>query len=339
MFPNFRLLIAATFVSVTALSFGFGVFAALRVSHEPLSNLPPVTAPLQLVSQNVAPMSDRIATGEPFDPRFQLSVSQVKAAVPVLPEPKPQVLILPSAKSPEPSVLEEKSEQPATAEPPAIVPVPASMPATASVPTSAPESRPVANVAPPPQLASEPKPASTATVDASASPVQAGVSSAQQVAAPAIEHDAKKEPGLADTTGILPPSAPSKSGALDQAATDQAQPVGPSVPETNAEKQAAETTEIELGHLPKTPIKIHRVRRARAQPAQRYANQNPGLAQPNFQTATPLAPQPASRQAMVRHRRPVRRIAARKPIVERAPQQTTPQQTAIGNPPVTPAPQ
>jgi hypothetical protein len=39
---------------VVALSGGFGVFAVLRVNHEPLSRLPSATAPLQLAPDNVA---------------------------------------------------------------------------------------------------------------------------------------------------------------------------------------------------------------------------------------------------------------------------------------------
>ena len=54
MFPNFRLMIAAVAASVVALSCGFGVFAALRVNHEPLARLPAATAPLQLVPDKVA---------------------------------------------------------------------------------------------------------------------------------------------------------------------------------------------------------------------------------------------------------------------------------------------
>jgi hypothetical protein len=54
MFPDFRLMIAAVLTSVVALSGGFGVFAALRINHEPLSRLPSATAPLQLVPDNVA---------------------------------------------------------------------------------------------------------------------------------------------------------------------------------------------------------------------------------------------------------------------------------------------
>jgi hypothetical protein len=39
MFPNIRLMVAAVIASVVALSCGFGVFAAFRVNHEPLSRL------------------------------------------------------------------------------------------------------------------------------------------------------------------------------------------------------------------------------------------------------------------------------------------------------------
>ncbi len=54
MFPNFRLLLAATFACVVTLSFGFAIFAALRVNHEPLSQLATGTASLQLVDDEAA---------------------------------------------------------------------------------------------------------------------------------------------------------------------------------------------------------------------------------------------------------------------------------------------
>ena len=44
MFPNVRLMIAATWASVVVLICGFGMFAAFRVSHEPLVRLPAVSA-------------------------------------------------------------------------------------------------------------------------------------------------------------------------------------------------------------------------------------------------------------------------------------------------------
>lgn len=54
MFPNVRLMIGALFASVVALTCGFGIFAAFRVNHEPLSRLPANTVALQLVANEVA---------------------------------------------------------------------------------------------------------------------------------------------------------------------------------------------------------------------------------------------------------------------------------------------
>jgi hypothetical protein len=81
MFPNVRLMIAATFVSVVALICGFGVFAALRVGHEPLVRLPHASAPLQLVTNNaVTP----ITLAAPFDHRFQIGASASGSAISAL---------------------------------------------------------------------------------------------------------------------------------------------------------------------------------------------------------------------------------------------------------------
>jgi hypothetical protein len=72
MFPNVRLMIAATLASVLALICGFGMFAAFHVSHEPLVRLPSASAPLQLSADNAAtPMA--YAAAEPFARRFQIS--------------------------------------------------------------------------------------------------------------------------------------------------------------------------------------------------------------------------------------------------------------------------
>ena len=63
MFPNVRLMAASTLVSVMALFFAFGVYASLRVSHEPLARSSRA-APLQLVGFNVAMLP--VAVLEPF---------------------------------------------------------------------------------------------------------------------------------------------------------------------------------------------------------------------------------------------------------------------------------
>jgi hypothetical protein len=52
MFFNLRLLIVAMFASVVALTCELGVFAALRVNHDPLARMPADTVALQLVADD-----------------------------------------------------------------------------------------------------------------------------------------------------------------------------------------------------------------------------------------------------------------------------------------------
>src|SRR5580658_8821292 len=72
MFPSVRLMVAAIFASIVVLVFGFGMFAAFRVSHEPFARLPPATSPLQLVADNTAVSPLAFAPREPFERRLQL---------------------------------------------------------------------------------------------------------------------------------------------------------------------------------------------------------------------------------------------------------------------------
>jgi hypothetical protein len=80
MFPNVRLQIVALFVSVLALSFGFGMFAAFRVNHEPLAQIRASAAPLQLAPENAVPPSTITSWGAPFGSRFWLSETQIRGA-------------------------------------------------------------------------------------------------------------------------------------------------------------------------------------------------------------------------------------------------------------------
>ena len=92
MLPNVRLMIAATLASVVALICGFGMFAVFRVSHDPFARLPAATAPLQLVAGNAAKSAAGLASGEPFDRRFQVKASPNAAteasAAPAASEPR-----------------------------------------------------------------------------------------------------------------------------------------------------------------------------------------------------------------------------------------------------------
>jgi hypothetical protein len=77
MFPNVRLMVAATFASIVALSLAFGVMATFFVSHEPRGLMTSHGAPLQLSVDAAAP-----ALGETFGSRFQLNVTQTDNAAP-----------------------------------------------------------------------------------------------------------------------------------------------------------------------------------------------------------------------------------------------------------------
>ena len=84
MFPDVRLLIAATLASVLALICGFGLFAAFRVSHDPLTRLPPATASLELVADKTARLPVAFAPAESFDRRFPVAApGEPIAAAPV----------------------------------------------------------------------------------------------------------------------------------------------------------------------------------------------------------------------------------------------------------------
>jgi hypothetical protein len=75
MFPNVRLMTAAMLASVVALICGFGLFAAFRVSHDPLVRLPPAVTAMQLIAENAARLSTTVVPGEPFDRRFQIGAA------------------------------------------------------------------------------------------------------------------------------------------------------------------------------------------------------------------------------------------------------------------------
>jgi hypothetical protein len=75
MFPNVRMMIAATLASIVGLSFIFGVMATFFVSHEPRGLMTSHARPLQLGVDTAAP-----AIGETFGSRFQLNVAQTDHA-------------------------------------------------------------------------------------------------------------------------------------------------------------------------------------------------------------------------------------------------------------------
>ena len=78
MFPNVRLMAASTLASIMALFFAFGVYASMRLSHEPLA-LSSRRAPLQLVGLNVAMLP--ITVLEPFARQHSAPVAAETSSV------------------------------------------------------------------------------------------------------------------------------------------------------------------------------------------------------------------------------------------------------------------
>jgi hypothetical protein len=74
MLPSLRLLIAAMSATVVVLMCGFGVFAAFRVSYEPIAHLPAAAAPLRLFAETEAASSAVVAARESADQHSQFDV-------------------------------------------------------------------------------------------------------------------------------------------------------------------------------------------------------------------------------------------------------------------------
>ncbi len=161
MFPNVRLLVGALFASVVALTCGFGLFAAFRVNHEPLSRLPVGTAPIQFVA------NERTGWGTPFDGQSRLNGPQHSAIATDVPAAAP--------------AHQMKAEAASTGTAEAIKPVVAAIPVIDTAPPRAIEQpaeviEPVVSIAPAtpapsaPQIAPAPTAAAVAPAETTAQP-------------------------------------------------------------------------------------------------------------------------------------------------------------------------
>jgi hypothetical protein len=83
MLPSLRLLIAAMSATVVMLMCGFGVFAAFRVSHDPIAHLPAAVPPLQLFAEKEAALSPVVAAHEGASLHSQFDVPSGMSGQPV----------------------------------------------------------------------------------------------------------------------------------------------------------------------------------------------------------------------------------------------------------------
>ncbi len=189
MFPNFRLLVAATLASIVVLICGLGMFATFRVSHAPLLRPVVATASPQSLADTMASSPLAFAPAEPFHRRFEIGAtgrSDAVAAFTRFLARRENVESPPAASpaAPEPGAIAAKEQPTAIEMPkdaPAAVTRPADMPAAKAAPIAtdaAVASLPTAT-APPPEAATPPAVAPAAAVEpapaqpAEPTPVQA----------------------------------------------------------------------------------------------------------------------------------------------------------------------
>jgi ribonuclease E len=317
MFPDVRLMIAAVMASVVALVCGFGVFAAFRVNHEPLSRLSSVTAQSQLVADNAAPRTAGLAAGEPFGPRFKVSAALIANAATGLPASKPDrrdSAAPPSAVAP--AAADGDAPQPPAVVAPAAQPEPsatqdAATDATSEPPSQSPTQSPtttssIAAVDPPadqaPAAAQAPEQAKpeAASLPDQAPPVKQASQETKREAAP----PADQAPPVEQASRVPEPEA---------AATAEAAPV-----DKVGQKSARRTVARQ-----RVAAKVRWARRSRAG-AIASSTDNSAFPQPTIQTVQPAPPRFAARPAPPAVKR--HRIAKRTPV----------RQSAVGGPFVAP---
>ncbi len=204
MFPNVRLLVAATLASIVMLICGFGMFATLRVSHAPLLRPLVATASPQRLADNAASSPLAFAPLEPFDRRFEIGTHDRSDTVEAFTRflARRENIDSPPAASPavlEPGAIAAK-EQPTAIETPKNVPAAPGTPAeaSASIATNAPVASLPAATAPPaeaetptavaPAAAADPappRPAEPTPVTATAAPSAESEERAVMTAPPA----------------------------------------------------------------------------------------------------------------------------------------------------------
>ena len=326
MFPNVRLMIAATLASVVALVCGLGMFAVFRVSHDPFARLPAATAPLQLVAGSAAKSAAGLASGEPFDRRFQVKASlntaaEANAAAPApklraVPEAAPATPAQSAATAPEeiPSAASEPTEQPSAPKPPTTSEAPAvtSDNAAASDQANMPS-------------ASEPETTTqTTTADAGAaapSPNTTTADADQDIKSPVVAlPNTESASHAVIELAVIEPPLPRERAMLTAEPMGAASPADDRVHKTAAKKAKRIRVAVRIRRMLRVAAAAYAQTQSAPSQYAPTAEQNFGDTQANFRTAPP----PQTRY-LVRRAVPVRhfRIAAKKPKEPKQPNAAT----------------
>jgi hypothetical protein len=287
MIPTFRSMILATLLTLMALVGGFGLFAAFRVNHEPLAQLPTSATPFALANNDVPPRA--LSFAEPsFGSRLEGNAALVAINTASLSGDNPSPVN--AGESPSAAVAPDSS----TDNPPETVATvdtkteDASRPAKEADPKTDDASPPatIAELDPKPDSAAPPQPDAmiaagpqTAAVEP-ASDQSSGDQASNQAAAiaPAVENS---QPESAPPDAASPANpAPTVTAAITPTATAAAEPADEQVSAREIAKR-------------KRLAAARRARRARALAVAQLSNQNSLFPQSNFQSPAQTSPRPA----------------------------------------------
>ena len=284
MLPSLRLLIAAMLATVVVLMCGFGVFAAFRVSHDPIAHLPAAAAPLQLFAETEAPSSAVVAVRESANQRsqFDVPIGASGQAAPDAPAAEqhaaaePAADELPTAALPS-TAKDAESRADYDAENESAATTPPELPAAASPPVA--------------QLAS------SSQSDSRHGEIEADAASdfaLPRPLAPAAEHSTTTDKAI-DATAAAPPApaenAPGSRGTFAEA------PSGKTLAALNPETEPAASAHPVVGPMrDDTAIRSEPERRPKPSP-------------PVARRSTSRGPPAITREEARRVERPVRRLS------------------------------
>ena len=302
MIPTFRSMILATLLTLMALVGGFGLFAAFRVNHEPLAQLPTSATPFVLANNDVPPRALSFASEPSFGSRLEGNAALVAINTVSMSGDNPS-----SANAVEPpgaAVAPDSS----TDSPPATTTAVDTKAEGASPPVASKEADPNTDDASPPATVAELDP----KADSAAPPSVAAVEADPKVGnAEPPQPDAMTTPAP-QTAAVEPTSdqANNQAAAIvpavensqpESAPPDAASPANPAPTVTAAITPTATATaapayeQVSAREIAKRKrlAAARRARRARALAAAQPANQNSLFSQANFQPPAQTSSQPA----------------------------------------------
>jgi hypothetical protein len=281
MIPTIRSMIVAMLLTLMALVGGFGLFAAFRVNHEPLAQLPTSATPFALANNDAPPRALSFASEPSFGSRLESNAALIAINTASTSGANPD-----SANAVEsPSVVVAPDSS--TDSPPATIAAVDTKAEDASPPAAHTAANPKTDDASPTGTVAEIDPKTDSAVppqpdaETAATPLTAAVEPASDQANDQAASVENSQPESAPPAAAsLETPAPTVTAAVTPAATATATPADEQITAWEIAKR-------------KRLAAARRARRARALAAAQLANQNSLFPQPNFQSPSQTGSQPA----------------------------------------------